>query len=322
MAKKSPEITIGIDLGGTKILAIAVDSDHRVIANSKGSTPVAAGVAGICSRMKELADETVAKTGVSWDRIHQVGIAVPTSIDPATGDALHAPALGWRNQPVKPAVEEIFGRPVVLENDVNCGTLAEAKTGAAKSQRIVVGYFVGTGLGGGIVINGKLHTGLKGAGAELGHEVVRANGRRCGCGKKGCIEAYCSKTAFCRQFEKLLPKQPSLLSKLGHLDFSSGIKSKVLKKAYRAEDEVVCSVLNKGMEMLGIACANMMSVIGPDCIVIGGGVIEALGKELMPVIEKSTKEHLFAFAPEDVNLKLSRLGDNAVPLGAAILAGN
>jgi len=319
---KPATYSLGVDLGGTKILAIIVDRRNRILARAKADTPIATGVEAICARIKAVADQATAQAQIAPDQVVNIGVAIPASVDPATGDALHAPALGWRNQPVRPTLEALFGRPVALENDVNCGTLAAARAGVARDCHCVAGYFLGTGLGGGIVIGGHLHSGRKGAAAEFGHEIIRAGGRRCGCGKRGCVEAYASKTAFCRRFDKLIRKRhrESLLTELTGNDFSQGIKSSALRRAYLAGDEVTREVLHEGMKMLGIACANLMSILGPDCIVLGGGVFEALGKELFPVVVKSAQKHLFAYAPEDLDLRLAMLGDDAVPLGAALIA--
>jgi glucokinase len=271
--------------------------------------------------MKEVATEALTAAGGTWAEVTSVGVAVPTSVDPATGDALHAPALGWKNQPARKTFEKVFDRPIYLENDGNCGTLAEYKGGAARGARSVVAYFVGTGLGGGIIIDGKLRRGVRGVAGELGHEIVRHNGRPCGCGHRGCIEAYCSKTAFCRQFDRLINGrgQKSCLTDMVGSDFSS-IRSKALRKAYEREDAVVRAVLDKGAEMLGVAAANLMAVLSPDCIVLGGGVMEALGEELLPRVRDSLDRHLFGIRPEDAVLKLSEYRDDAVPMGAAFLA--
>lgn len=319
---KASSLALGIDLGGTNIMAVVVDSRNKILARAKADTPIATGVNAICLCMKSMADQALAGAKRDWADIASVGVAIPAPVDPKTGDALHAPALGWRNQPVRPTLEKVFGRPVALENDVNCGTLALTRVGVARGCRCVVGYFLGTGLGGGIVIDGHLHTGNRGAAAELGHEIVRHHGRRCGCGRRGCVEAYASKTAFCRRFDKLIRRQgrKSLLKELTDNDFRHGIKSGVLRQAYLAGDPVTREVLHEGMKMLGVACANLMAILGPDCIVLGGGVIEALGKELFPVVVKAARKNLFAYAPEDLDMRLSMLSDDAVPVGAALIA--
>jgi glucokinase len=271
--------------------------------------------------MKKASEEALLEAGLSWKDVESVGIAVPSAVDPDTGDALHSPALGWINQPLRKRFQQIFRKKLFLENDVNCGTLAEFRIGAAKGYNSVVGYFVGTGLGGGIIINGKLHTGVRGSAGELGHEIIEYKGRKCGCGKLGCIEAYCSKTAFCRQFQKLITQEgkKSLLSDYTNNNFK-GIKSSALLKCYNAKDKLTRRVLNKGFYLLGLAAANQASIIAPECIVFGGGVIEAFKKLPMPHIRRGFSENLFALSPEDIKLKLSSLGDDAVPVGAAIYA--
>lgn len=315
-------LTLGIDLGGTKILAVIVDSAGAIVARAKADTPQGKSLEEIAERLRTVAAEALKSASVDWKNIKDVGIAVPSSVDPATGVVLHSPALGWKNLPAREVIQKVFGRPVVLDNDVNCGVLAEALLGAGKGCACVGGYFVGTGTGGGVVINGKLHRGKRGAAGEFGHEIVRANGRKCGCGHRGCLEAYCSKTAFARRFDKLIIHggQKSLLPELaGSSDFTRNLKSRAIAKAYRKGDAVVCTVVNKGAIMLGIAVANLMATLAPDCIVLGGGIMEAMGDELLPKVRASAEEHLFGLGKDDLNLVLSKLADDAVPLGASLL---
>lgn len=314
-------LSMGIDLGGTKILALVMDQDNTVLARSKTPTQVELGMEGIAAQMREAGEAALGEAEGTWEDVAEIGIAVPTSVDPDSGDVLHAPALGWKNQPARQCFRDVFGKEIFLENDVNCGILAESRAGAARGAQTAVGYFVGTGLGGGIIIDGKLRRGPRGVAGELGHEIVRHGGKRCGCGHRGCIEAYASKTAFCREFDRLVSKKgrKSCLTKMVGKDLSS-IRSKVLAKAYRDGDKVVCRVLNDGARMLGVACANMYAVLSPDCIVLGGGVMEALGEDLMPYVWKGLRKHLFGIGPDEVELKLSELGDDAVPLGASFVA--
>lgn len=313
---------LGIDVGGTKIFVILLDAaSGKVVARAKADTPVKEGLNGVAALAAELGRQVLAEAGKSADDLIQTGVAVPSAVDPAAGVVLHSPALGWKNLPAKGAFEKAFGRPVRLDNDVNCGVLAEALLGAGRGSASVAGFFVGTGLGGGIVIGGKLFRGVRGAAGEFGHAVIKVNGRRCGCGKRGCLEAYCSKTGFGRRFDKLINKRgmKSCLAELVGGDDFRNVRSKVLAKAYRRGDPVVCTVLDKGAAMLGIAVANLMAVLAPDCVVLGGGVMEALGEELFPFVKRSAEQHLFGLGPKDLNLKLAQFGDDAVALGAALL---
>ena len=310
-------LSLGIDLGGTKILGIVVDEKYKIISQDKVKTKYRLSPEEICRQMKGIADSALSNAGASWNDVKNIGIAVPASIDPATGDGLHAPALGWKDLPIKQTLEDVFGRKIFLENDVNCGTYAEFKLGAGKGFKNVVGYFVGTGLGGGVVIDGKLLRGTRGVAGELGHEVVKMDGRACGCGKNGCIEAYCSKTAFGKQFDKQIrkKKRSSIITKYYEGDFTR-LKSKAFAKAFAAGDEVTMEILEDGFKALGIAASNIATILAPECIVLGGGVVEGVGEGVLPFFQKSFDENLFALKPGDIAIRLSKLGDDAVPLGA------
>lgn len=314
------KLNIGIDLGGTKIYAVVLDEKFKKLGSAKSKTGNDHSLKALASQMKDTASEALKEINADWKNVNGVGVAVPSSIDHETGTILHAPNLGLKNIPATPVFKTIFGRNVYMGNDVNCGVWAEYRLGAAKDTNSAIGYFLGTGLGGGVVVDGKLQTGAKGLAGELGHTIVKYKGRRCNCGNRGCLEAYCSKVAFSKRFHKLINKKlnKSVLKQLMGKDFSK-LKSSILAKAYKQEDRITCYVLNKGAYMLGVASASMVSVLGPECIVYGGGVMEALGKELMPHIREGLKDHLFGLKPKDVSLKLSELEDDAVAVGAALL---
>jgi glucokinase len=198
--------------------------------------------------------------------------------------------------------------------------LAEAELGAGKGAGTVIGFFMGTGLGGGVVLNGKLLTGSHGLAGEFGHTIIRKNGRQCTCGHKGCLEAYASKVGMSAKFNALINKngQQSMLSDYLGNDFTR-LKSSVLAKCYKANDKVTRDVLDKAAYSLGIGTASIAAVIDPDRVVYGGGVFEALGKKLMPLVRKGFEDHLFALRPEQIELRISELGDDAVALGATLL---
>ncbi len=312
---------VGIDVGGTNILAAVVARDGTIAAANKIRTPTGLPFAAAVAKIKEAADVALGKAKLEWAEIAGVGLAVPSSIDPGTGVLRHAPNLGWKNIPAREVCQAAFGCPVTLANDVNAGLYGEFLHGAARGRRSAAGFFVGTGLGGGLVIDGKLLEGGRGLAGEFGHMVVKYNGRHCGCGNRGCLEAYCSKVAFGKQFRRLIcgRKKSSLLTKLVGDDLDN-VRSKHLTQAYMKGDGVVCGVVNKGMRTLGAAAASLAAAVDVDCFVFGGGVIEALGRQLMPEIRAGFAKHAFGLDPNEVELKLSELGDHAVPLGAAALA--
>ncbi len=314
-------INIGIDLGGTKILAVVLDDKFKVQARRKEKVATGVSPQETALAMKNLAMKAVEKAGASWDDIAHLGISIPSSVDPVSGEAFHSPALGWKNIPIRKIMSEAFGMTPVIENDVNCGALAEHRLGAAKNFKNVVAYFVGTGLGGGIIIDGKLFKGTRGLAGELGHETVEFGGRKCGCGKRGCIEAYCSKTAFARRLAKFAENKKArkrLYKYFG--DDLSRIKSSQLLDAWNDGDKIVRGVVEEGFGMLGVAAANMVTILDPQCIVFGGGVVEALGECIMEPISANFRENLFGAKASDVCLAVSALGDDAVPVGAALNA--
>lgn len=317
------QYTVGIDLGGTNIVAVVADDAMNVVGRHKTRTPAEPTVPNTAQSMCDAAEKALQQAGKTWADVANIGVAVPSAVDPETGFVLHAPNLGWRNEDARTVFRAVFGRDVFLENDVNCGMLGEFHLGAARGVRTAVGYFVGTGLGGGIVIDGRLQRGLRGGAGELGHEIIRHKGRQCGCGNRGCLEAYCSKVAFGKAFDRMINQKGrgSVLTELVGKDFSR-IKSKHLLQAWDQKDKVTRKALKKGFRMLGLATANIMATLAPDCIVYGGGVMEAMGEIALPYVHEGLRCHLFALKPEDVDIRLSALGDDAVPLGAVVLARN
>lgn len=312
---------MGIDLGGSKVYAVIADSDYNVLSSAKNETVIVSNPAEIASQIKNTGMAAAQKMGISLDDIKCIGVAVPSSVDPETGDCIHSPNLGLKNYSLKNHLKDLFGRDVYLANDGNCGVIAEYYCGAAKGFKSVVGYFVGTGLGGGIIINGKLLLGNRGLAAELGHAIIKMNGRKCNCGNLGCVEAYASKAGFIKAIKKEIfeKHKRTELSKYVTIE-KQNIKSKYLEAAYRDGDKVTVKVLDAGMEVLGAAAASVTAVVAPECIVLGGGVMEALGEELMPVFCRNFRKHLFGISPDQISLKLSKLMNSAVAVGAAILA--
>lgn len=316
------ELSLGIDLGGTKIFAIVTDASHKVLAEAKNATEPGADPETVAGQILKTGQEALASLGVKMKDVASVGVAVPSSVDPVTGDCHYAPNLGWRKFSMKELLEKLFGQKVYLGNDGNLGTLAECVCGSAKGCKSVVGYFVGTGLGGGIVIDGKLLQGNCGLAGELGHVVVKYGGRRCGCGNRGCLEAYCSKAGFVKGIRKeVLERGGKLSHALSKFDLDDkNIKSRLLAKAYKGQDDVVRKVVDKGFRMLGASAASICSVVAPECVVLGGGVVEAMGTETMPSFMKGFERQLFGFDPSKIKVRLSGLGDSAVAMGATILA--
>ena len=314
-------LRLGVDLGGTKIYAVVVDASGTVVGTAKSETPKGTSVEEAAPVLRKTAEQAVAAAGAKWNAIRRVGIAMPGVVDPITFRVKGAHNLGWNDVPARDVFAKTFRKKVSLGNDVDCGTLAEAVAGAAKGAGCVIGFFVGTGLGGGIVLDGKLHSGSHGLAGEFGHTILKKNGRLCTCGRKGCLEAYCSKVALSAKLEKLVNTKgkKTILTKMIGNDFSR-LKSSKLRKAYRKGDKLVVKLLDEMAYNLGLGTASVAAVIDPDCVVYGGGVIEALGEELMPSIKKGFAAALFSLNPNSIPLRVSSLGDDAVAIGAALMA--
>jgi glucokinase len=214
----------------------------------------------------------------------------------------------------------VLQSPVYLENDVNLGTLGEHALGAGRGTRDMVGVFVGTGVGGGLILDGKLHSGYRHAAAEVGHMIVLADGPVCGCGKRGCLEAVASRTAIERDIRLgMAAGRGSLVSRLTEGD-TRRLTSGVLAKALRKGDPLVVEVMGRAQYYLGLLTASIVNLIDPEMVVFGGGVVEALGTKFLRTIRVTARQHFIQQAGADqVRIVAAELGDYAAVLGAAVL---
>ena len=315
-------LALGIDLGGSKIYAAVTDARNRVLASYKTPTVPHDTPENIISTMLDTGKCALASIGKKLEDAEYIGAAFPSPIDPETGDCTFATNLGGRNFSAKKIFRELAGREVYLGNDGDLGTLAEFRYQADPNEKSLIGFFIGTGLGGGIIVDGKLLRGNCGLAGELGHMIIRKGGRRCGCGHRGCIEAYCSKVAFVKAIQKAMVKRnaQTLLPPDKFNARSTNIKSKYLAKAYADGDPLVREAVDKGSLMLGIAAASACALVAPERIVLGGGVAASMGQYIMPVFRKSFEAHIFGLPMNRIQLTLSAYGDDAVAVGATILA--
>ncbi len=316
------KLALGIDLGGSKIYAVVTDQKNQVIADAKTPTNPAAGPEEVAQTMKETSLAALEKLNLTLDDVSFFGAAIPSPIDPDTGDCPVTVNLGWGKTSMLEIMENTFGKKFKLGNDGNLGQLGEHFAGAAKGFHSSVGYFVGTGLGGGIIINNELLVGNKGLAGELGHATVKVGGRRCGCGRRGCAEAYCSKKAFVKALKKEIFKcgMHSVLPFDKFNPNTENIKSKYLSRAYNNDDPAVRKVVDKGLRMLGIAAASTCAVVAPQCVVLGGGFIESMGNQVLVPFKAAFDRYLFGIDPSNIEIRISSLGDYAVAVGATILA--
>ncbi len=319
--KKPARYVIGMDLGGTKILAAVVNKRGRIQGEAKTKTRPDEGPEAILKRMAAVARQAVRNAQVDWSAIQGLGVGAPGPLNPETGIVHHAPNLpGWDEVPLAPRLSKLLGIPVFLENDVNLGTLGEHVLGAGRGTKDMAGIFVGTGVGGGLILGGKLRSGYRHAAAEVGHMVVLAGGPVCGCGKQGCLEALASRTAIERDIRAALNTgRESLVSGLSKGD--EPLTSGILAEAFRQGDPLVTEVLSRAQWYLGLLTASIVNLIDPEMVVLGGGLVEAMGEEFLEPIRQTARQHFIQQADADqVQIVAARLGDHAGVLGAAVLA--
>jgi glucokinase len=314
--------TIGIDLGGTKVLAAVVDPDGTILGEAKEKTRPGEGPEAVIDRMADAVRAAVDEAKVTWEDILALGVGAPGPIDPKAGVVHHTPNLpGWDDVPLARHLSDRLDLPVALENDVNLGTLGEYVWGAGRGTQDMVGIFVGTGVGGGLVLDGKLRTGFRHAAGEVGHMVVLADGPVCGCGKRGCLEAVASRTAMDRDINIALAAGresvvPALMEQKG-----GRLTSSVLARAMLTGDPVVTEVMRKAQWYLGLLTASIVNLVDPEMVVFGGGVVEALEYEFLEPIRTTARQHFIQqHDAHRVRIAVSQLGDHAGVLGAAVLA--
>lgn len=312
---------VGVDLGGTKILAGVFDERHRPLSKEKKATKPEVGTIGVIKRVEECVNEALAAAAIPHSCVVGLGIGVPGLIDPQGSMVRVAPNLHWKDVPLAKLLRTHLKIPVAVINDVQAGTMAVREFGAGRGLRDFACMFIGTGIGGGIVMNGQSYRGYAGMGGEIGHMcVIPEDGPRCGCGNRGCLEAVASRGAIVRRIiAEIEDGRKSVVKELcdGNL---SRVRSRIIAEAYREGDELVREVLHDACLYIGIGAANLINTLNPQAVILGGGLIEALGERLIPRITKSAWAHTIAASPERVVIKDSGLGDDAGVIGAAIAA--
>jgi glucokinase len=312
---------IGVDLGGTKILSGVFDNSLECIGTAKVSTKSQRGMDAVISRIDRCVRDAADEADLSLKQVAGVGIGAPGAVDFAAGTVIFAPNLeGWKDVPLKKDLEKQLGIPVFVENDANIAILGVHVAELKSKPKNVVGIFVGTGIGGGLIINGELYSGYNHTAGEIGHMVLEVNGPKCGCGNKGCFEALASRTAIFQRIKAGIKEgeKTILTEMLG--DGLEDLRSGDLRKAIRRGDKFVARVVDSAAEYIGIGVSNLVNVLGPDVVVLGGGVMEALSDEMTPTIIKTAKDHAMPGTMKGVEIIASKLGDSAGITGGAVLA--
>lgn len=311
---------LGIDLGGSNINACAFDQAGTIVAENKIDTEAKGGYEHVIARINGQMSRIRRQLAESGYQLKAVGLCVPGVVLTGEGRVKIAPNLGWQNvHPLRDLKNNDL--PVVLINDVNAGLVGELSRYPDEDRpQNALAYFCGTGIGGAVVIDGRLILGARGGAGEVGHMVVRLGGRKIERGVRGSLEAYIGKWALNRRvIERLKSGKKTLLRDIIKYNLNKvPIKSSSLKKAYEAGDKFCVDLMQEHYSMyLGAGIAQSANLLDPEVVILGGGIMEAMGEYLLPVIGKHLKRHTIGYPPE---LKLAELGDLAGPVGAAHLA--
>ncbi len=315
------EYVVGVDLGGTKILAGIFDSSLECIGTAKLSTKAQRGVSAVVDRIDRCVRDAIDEADLALKQVAGVGVGAPGAVDFENGTVIFAPNLeGWKDVPLKKELEKHLDVPVFVENDGNIAVLGVHVAELKSKPRSVIGIFVGTGIGGGLIVNGELYRGLNYTAGEIGHMVLDVNGPKCGCGNRGCFEALASRSAIFQRIKAGVKdgEKTLLTDMLG--DDLEDLRSGDLRKAIRRGDKFVTKVIEQTAEYIGIGVANLVNIFSPEVVVLGGGVMEALADEMTSVIIKTAKEHAMPGSIKGVEIIASKLGDSAGITGAAVLA--
>ena len=311
---------IGFDLGGTKMLAALFDADMKKVAQrrrkTKGYEGVGSGVERILSSIRDVLDEVDATP----DQLLSVGVGCPGPVDMRKGTIIEAVNLGWRNVALAKAINKEFDCSAAVLNDVDAGVYGESFFGVGKSARSVFGVFPGTGIGGGFVYDGDILCGSSSTAMEIGHIQVDPLGALCGCGRRGCLETVASRLAISAEAAKAAYRgqAPWLLEESGTK--ISNIRSGMLSDSVANGDEAVETILRAAARRIGMATASVVTLLMPDLIVLGGGLVEAMPKLFEEEVEQGIKETVMPAFGKSFSVCASELGDDAAAMGAAAWA--
>jgi len=319
-ANLKPEYLVGVDLGGTKILAGVFDDKLACLGRSKMSTKSERGPEEVVERISRCARDAVDECDLDFKQVRALGIGAPGAVDPESGRVIFAPNLQWQDVPLKKLLEKQLGTLVVVENDCTSATLGVYEKELQSKPRYMIGIFIGTGIGGGIVADGKPYYGSNGTAGEIGHMVIEVGGPKCSCGSRGCFEALASRTAIFRKLAAAVAdgKKTILTDSLGP-DLKD-LRSGDLRKAIKKGDKLVEEIVEEAAEYTGIAVANLINLLSPQVVVLGGGVIDALGEEMMAIILETAQDYGMTGATKGVDIVASKKGDDAGIIGGAVLA--
>ncbi len=309
---------IGIDLGGTNIVAGVLDDNNKIVGISKCKTACPRPAEEIVKDMAKVAREAAQNAGITMADVRGVGVGSPGTCNRDTGIVEFANNLGFVNLPLCAMLEKELGTKVAIENDANAAALGEFCAGAAKGSKSCVCITLGTGVGGGVIIDGKVLAGVNFAGAELGHTVIQVGGEPCSCGRKGCWEAYASATALVRQTRAAMEQNKD--SKMWELAGSlENVNGRTAFDGMRAGDAAATQVVNTYIYYIAVGLIDMINIFQPDVVCIGGGICKEGDTLLKPLEKYIVAERYSKHSEKQARLCVAELGNDAGVIGAACL---
>lgn len=321
---KTGQYSIGVDLGGTKILAAVVDEKGKVVGRAKKTTQADQGSKHVISRIIKVVDEAIAVAGIEKPQIISFGMGAPGTVDSKNGIVVNLTNLpGWQNiQLANILRKDWLNVPVTLSNDVRVAAIGEHRVGAGVGVDNLIAVFVGTGLGGGLILNGKVYEGARGTAGEIGHMIMMIDGPFAfGSGVRGGIEALASRSAIERDLRHGIERGRSSVLPALMAEKDGALTSSVLAKAVAKNDALTIEVMRRAAYYLGLHAATLINAFDPDMLVYGGGVIEGLGQWMLPQIESTAKQNCINRTNLDtVRIVEAKLGEEAGAIGAALMS--
>lgn len=310
---------IGFDLGGTKMLAVVTDAKFQPVVRKRRKTRDDDGTITM-DRVISTIDKALEEANITPEQLAGIGIGCPGMLDLDHGIVLEAGNLGWKDEAVQEALENAFHCRAVIANDVDCGIYGEYLFGAAQGAHTAIGVFPGTGVGGGMVYEGKIFRGKNCSCMEVGHVEVVPNGPRCSCGRRGCLEAVSSRLAVsAAAAQAVFRGQAPQLAELAGTDLAD-IRSGALAEAIKKGDTVIEQIVRDAAGHLGTAIGGLVHLLAPDIVVLGGGLVEAMPELYVETVTASAKKWVLPSYAKTYEVVAAKLGDDAVALGAAAWA--
>ena len=308
---------LGIDLGGTNIVASVVDENFKILSTAKRKTNCPRPAEDIMDDIAAVALEAIEQAGLKKEDVEAAGIGSPGAIDPVNGVVCYANNLGFINVPVSSMLKERTGIDFYIENDANAAAYGEFLAGAGKGTKDFIMITLGTGVGGGIIIDGRIYSGSNYAGGELGHTVIAVDGEVCTCGRMGCWEAYASATALIRQTKQAMTRYPdTIMWKLVNNDIEA-VSGRTAFDAMRQGDIAAKYVVDKYIEYIAVGIANNVNIFQPEILCIGGGISKEGDLLTKPIEQFVAGENYARNIPKKVQIKTAQLGNDAGIIGAA-----